>query len=268
MAKEAPGGIVQVEMVRRDRASFDEWWPAHLASVYALADAVYFRVDPETSADVLDVFARAYPNGAPRPTLIETQFDHFGRFQEDAERQELLRWALASGAEWAVCLDADEVIEPGGAEALRALLLGPRARTFRLVRVILTYSSHHRPGWVLPRGGFQPWRAFRLDRRVARYVYRSDADGLHCGSVPSPAVGSITLPDLRVLHYHATTPAEYMAEREFYAGTVEVEKHGGIDHLYRCDRFGDEREAVPLEVELAGAEERLARVAAGKALRR
>ena len=137
-----------------------------------------------------------------------------------------------------------------------------------LVRVILTYGSHHRPGWVLPRGGFKPWRAFRIDKRTRHYRYQSDRDGLHCGSVPQPGVGSVTVHDLRVVHYHATTCAEYMDERRFYSNTVEVDNHGGIDYLYRCDRFGDEAEAIPLEQELTGAAERLSRVAIGKGLTR
>jgi len=192
--------------------------------------------------------------------------ERFGRFQEDHERQELLQWSHDQGAEWAVCFDADEVLEPGGGAALRSLLLHPSQRRTRLVRVILSYSSHHRLGYVLPRGGFKPWRAFRLDARTRKYRYQSDEDGLHCGSVPQPGVGSVTVPDLRVLHYHATTTEEYMEERRFYSNTTHVDDHGGIDWLYRCDRFGDEAEAVPLEQELSGAEERLARVAAAQGL--
>jgi hypothetical protein len=78
----------------------------------------------------------------------------------------------------------------------------------------------------------------------------------------------VTVPDLRVIHYHATSCAEYMDERRFYSNTVEVDAHGGIDYLYRCDRFGDEAEAIPMEQELTGAEERLARVASAKGLTR
>lgn len=257
--------IVGIEMVMRDRESFDTWWPDHLRSVYELVDSLYLRADPGTYEQVLEVFEQTFNGDPPKPTTIDKQFEHYGRFQEDAERQEMLKWAVDSGGSWAACFDADEVIEPGGGAALRSMLQGGRShRSFRLVRVMLTYSSHHRPGYVLPRCGINPWRMFRLDSNSRRYRYRSDADGLHCGSVAAPGVGSITVPDLRVIHYHATTCQEYMAERAFYDQTAEVRKHGGIDWLYRCDRFGDERFAVPLEHELTGAAERLARISHSK----
>lgn len=272
--------IVGVEMAIYDRPSFADWWPRHLASVLELVDRLYLRIDPKTYdavVGVLDRFMEGRPerlvdlNTETRPDAdgeiwVARQFDHYGRFQEDAERQELLRWALSTGAEWAVCFDADEVLEPGGGGALRQMLLSEKARTFRLVRVVLSYSSHHRPAYVLPRGGFCPWRAFRLDRFAGGYRYQSDEDGLHCGSVPAPGIAAVVVPDLRVIHYHATTCEEYMAERAFYANTTHVEEWGGIDWLYRCDRFGDERMAVPVEQELAGAEERLARIAVGEGL--
>lgn len=258
--------IVAVENVRRDRDSFDWWWPQHLASLAPLVDKMCIRVDASSHDAVHDILTSA--NGDKPPADIFPQFDRYGRFQEDVERQELLRWAVEQGADWVVCFDADEVIEPGGGEALRTYLTSQAAGATRLVRVILSYSSHHRPGYILPRGAFMPWRAFRLDRYSRNYRYKADRDGLHCGSVPAPGINSITCPDLRVIHYHATTCAEYMAEREFYDQTIEVHRHGGINFLYACNRFGDEALAVSLEQELSGAEERLARVAAGQGFTR
>lgn len=257
--------IVGVELVRRDRESFDVWWPQHLRELAQLVDKLYLRIDPESWARVTAMVTQLLPAGF-EVYLAQQDTERFGRFQEDHERQQLLAWAHDQQASWVTCFDADEVIEPGGGAALRSMLFRPEMRRHRLVRVILSYSSHHRPGWVLPRGGFKPWRAFRLDKRTAKYRYQSDADGLHCGSVPQPGVGSVTVPDLRVLHYHATSCAEYMDERRFYDQTVEVDRHGGIDYLYRCDRFGAEEEAIPLDQELTGAEERLARVAMARGL--
>lgn len=260
--------VVGIELVRRDRDSFDEWWPAHLLELAQLVDALYLRVAPESVDVVYELFARHWPATEKGYYFMEQDTERFGRFQEDHERQALLAWAHEQKAQWAVCFDADEVLEPGGGAAMRALLLHPSQRRTRLMRVILSYSSHHRLGYVLPRGDVKPWRAFRLDARTKRYRYRADDDGLHCGSVPQPGVGSATVPDLRVVHYHATSCAEYLEERRFYDNTAEVHKHGGIDYLYRCDRFGDEAAAIPLEQELSGADERLARVASGKGLTR
>lgn len=262
--------MLGVELVRRDRDSFNTWWPQHLRELAHLVDSLYLRVDPGSWETISALLEETDGTTAPKVIRLDRQdTERFGRFQEDYERQQLLAWAHAQPkAQWVACFDADEVLEPGGGAALRSLLLHPSQRRTRLIRVILSYSSHHRPGYVLPRGGFKPWRAFRLDNRTRRYRYVSDEDGLHCGSVPQPGVGSVTVPDLRVIHYHATTCAEYMDERRFYADTAEVHNHGGIDWLYRCDRFGDESEAIPLEQELSGADERLARVASGKGLTR
>lgn len=276
-----PPRIVGIEMAIYDRPSFEEWWPRHLAEVLQLVDRLYLRVDNETYDDVLRVATQVCGGfNSSRDTRhgrlevsvdgrieVARQFTEYGRFQEDAEREALRDWAVETGAGWAVCFDADEVLEPGGGLALRQLLLeSPSSNTFRLVRLILSYSSHHRAGYLLPRGQIMPWRAFRLDRFAHAYRWQADHDGLHCGSVPYPGVGSVTVPDLRVIHYHATSAAEYMAERAFYSNTVHVDAWGGIDHLYRCDRFGDERLAVPIEQELVGSEERLARIAAGEGL--
>ena len=258
--------IVGIENVTRDRESFDWWWPMHLAELAELVDVLCVRADPRHLTKIKRLLDASPLAG--RYELKRQERKKFGKFQEDNERQRLLEWALATGAGYAVSFDADEVLEPGGGRALRTLLNGPAGASFRLFRFILTYSSHHRPGYVLPRGEIRPWRAFALDKLARNYLYQADADGLHCGTVPYPGVGSVSVPDLRVIHYHATSAAEFMEERAFYADTIEVARHGGLDWLYRCDRFGDESMAIPLEQELAGAAERLARVADGSGLAR
>jgi hypothetical protein len=260
--------IVACELVTRDRQSFDDWWPLHLAEVLELADRLYLRVDPDTSGLVLATLHRflAENDHLCEAVTVDPQFTEYGRWQEDAERQALLEWAHGQQADWCAVFDADEVIEPGGGRALRSLLESPRAGGFRVLAVQLNYISHHRPGHVLPRAGIDPPRIFRLDDYAAACRYVSDSDGLHCGSVPWPTIAAVKAPDLRVVHYHATTPAEYMGERSFYDNTVEVARWGGIDWLYRCDRFGDEHQAVPLEELFDRRDERLGRIAAGVGL--
>lgn len=262
------GLIVATELAIRDRDSFDWWWPLHLDEIDKLVDRLYLRVDNDTY-DAVVALLEQHPIAAKATVDRQLNDEVNGiTYWEDRERQALLAWAHEQGAEWVTCFDADERIEPGGGAALRSLLNHSSQRRTRLVRVILTYCSHHRPDYVLPRGGFMPWRAFRIDKRTRHYRYQSDRDGLHCGSVPAPGVGSVTVPDLRVIHYHATTCAEYMDERRFYDQTIEVDSHGGIDWLYRCDRFGDEADAIPLDQELTGADERLARLATGQGVSR
>lgn len=260
--------IVGVELVTRDRESFDWWWPQHLTEVLECVDRLCVRADPAKFDEIEKVLREADTVDDRRVELVP-QFTEYGRWQEDAERDALLAWALEMGqdgnrAEWCVCFDADEVIEPGGGRALRRFLGSPAVDDRRVVGVYLTYSSHHRIGWVLPTVDTPTWRAFRLDEQARSYSYKSDEDGLHCGSVPWAHMANITVPDLRVVHYHALTCEEYMAERAFYDNTGEVTRNGGIDWLYRCDRFGDEHQAVPLADALLSRDERLARVAAGE----
>lgn len=257
-----------VELVTRDRESFDWWWPQHLTEVLECVDVLYVRADPACHDDIVRVLREA-DTVDQRRVLVHQQFTEYGRWQEDAERDALLAWALEMGSdggevEWCVCFDADEVLEPGGGRALRRFLSSPAVEGKRVVGVYLTYSSHHRIGWVLPTVDSPTWRAFRLDEQARSFRYRSDEDGLHCGSVPWPQLGCVTVPDLRVIHYHALTCEEYMGERAFYDNTGEVARNGGIDWLYRCDRFGDEHQAVPLADALLGRDERIARVSAGE----
>lgn len=257
--------IVGVELATRDRDSFDWWWPRHLTEVLECVDFLHVRADPACYDEILRVLYEA-DTVDHRRVLVRPQFTEYGRWQEDAERDALLAWALETGADWCVCFDADEVIEPGGGRALRSFLGSPATVDQRVVGIYLTYSSHHRIGWVLPTVDSPTWRAFRLDEQAQTYSYRSDEDGLHCGSVPYPGFRNVTVPDLRVFHYHALTCEEYMAERAFYDNTAEVAKNGGIDWLYRCDRFGDEHQAVPRQDALLDAEARLARVSAGEVM--
>lgn len=234
--------IVGIEMAHCDRASFHTWYPEHVESVLKLVDHLHVRVADEVPVRYLD-----HPN-----ITWEYQNPKTGRFfDEAAERQELLTFALDSGAEWAVCFDSDEVIHSGWEEMANFM----ERRHSILWGVNLSYCSHHRPGYVLATSGFTPWRGFRLTDVAKSFRYQGDADGLHCGSVVPFATGRAVLHEPKVLHHHACTVDEYLQERAFYSDTSEVEAHGGIDVLYpicgeppyECDRFGREKEAIPLE---------------------
>lgn len=257
--------VVAGEMAIWDRDSFADWYPKHVASVLDCAELLHIRIDPASLDRVVTLLEQQFADELADGTItFESQFSQHRRWEEGAERQALLEWALATGAEWNLCFDADEVIEPGGGQALHSLLLCPWAATFRVLCVFLSHSSHHRPGYVLPR--WEPWRpprAFRLDNRARTYQYERRDDGFTSTSVPYGFTGHATVPDLIVVHYHATTCAEFKAEAAFYR-----DRHSNratrVEYL-RCG-FGDERLAVPLEQALAGAEERLARVSAGEGL--
>lgn len=258
--------IVGTGLVNYDRPSFDWWYPKHLAELMQLVDHLYVRIDDDP--------APVLPHLEPYEDRItwELQTDT-PRFQEDLERNALLDWALDTGAEWCITLDTDEVIEDGGGAVLRQWLESdPECGCFSLQ---LHYSSHHRPGYILPVGG-KAWRGYRLDDKARAYRYQADEDGLHCGTVPAydrPSYRGLKNP--KIIHYHATTPEEWLAEREFYDNTAEVRNHGGIDVLYPlcgdgppwgCDdypRFGKESDGFPIEDLGKDRADRFARITRG-----
>ena len=245
--------IVGTLLAKWDRPSFDEWFPQNLAEQFEMVDYLHVRVDRET-AD------RVVPHFEPYGDWLSWELQNEGpRFQEDDERQALLQWAIDSGAEWVYCSDADEVLEPGSGKHLRDFVLRNKAKK-RTYRLWLSYSSHHRKGFILPRC-VCAWRFFKLDNYAKTFRFQADEDGLHCGTVPHPHVGDATIKPVHLIHYHATSCAEYMAERAFYDNTGEVERNGGIDFLYRCERFGNEADAYPESDLERDREERYARLA-------
>lgn len=237
-------------LVRFDRESFHDWYPRHLVEVMELVDHLYIRIGDDPNPVLL--YLEPYEDRVS----WEPQFTHYGRFQEDAERNALLDYALQTGADWCVVLDSDEVLEETGGKVLRQWMLADTTTPCFSLR--LHYSSHHRPGYILPSVS-GAYRAFRLDDVAKSYRYKADEDGLHCGTVPGyNRTEYMGMTEPRLIHYHATSPEEWLQEREFYDDTAEVRKHGGIDWLYPlcgegppwgCDfnpRFGKESEAFPL----------------------
>lgn len=198
------------------------------------------------------------------------QYDHPNdNHLEHLERQAILDWGVSTGARWLACFDSDEVLEEGAAELLRDFLEG--GCQYRILMFPLTYSSHHRPGYVLDRdeSSVSAARMFRITDEMKTFKYVGDSDGLHCGTLPGQEKRSTAiLKELVTVHYHACTPEEWLHKRDFYDNTEEVRKHGGIETLYplcgeppySCDRFGKESNAAPLESVLVGRDERFARL--------
>lgn len=254
-------------MVRRDRPSFDFYFPLHLERLMPLIDHLYVRID-KAGGEVVS-FLEPYGD----KIHYDFQYDHpRNNHMEDKERQAILDWGLSTGAEWMHVFDSDEVLEEGAAEQLRIFIEGnPR---YRILLYPMNYSSHHREGYLLDRdeAAFSPARSFRLsDPELKDWKYQADEDGLHCGSLPGEHKRSAAiLKELRFIHYHALTPEEWDMKRQFYSGTAEVMKHfadGDLgayppcgDPPYSCDRFGKESNARPYEEIVANREERFAQL--------
>ena len=258
--------VVGTLMVRNDRPSFEWYFPLHLERLMPLLDHLYVRID-RTGGDVV-----SYLEPYGDKVHWDFQFDHpKHNHLEDKERQALLDWALSTGAKWCFSFDSDEVLEPGAAEALRAFVEANPA--YRILMFPLTYSSHHREGYVLDwaETSVSAGRGYRLDDpEIVHFTYVGDKDGLHCGTLPSQDKRAAVMKEIVTFHYHATTPEEWAFKRSFYDNTEEVRKHGGIDALYplcgeypySCDRFGKEANAVPMESRLVDAPERFERLMA------
>lgn len=249
-------------MVRADRPSFEWVFPLHLERTLPLLDHYYVRVDKPGAERVIPFLDH------PKITWEYQNVKETHHHHEEMERQALLDKAFEVGADWMVVLDSDEVLEPGAAEVLREFIeANPPYNGFRLP---LTYSSHHREGYVLDRdeASVSADRIFRLDEHMRGYRYHSDGDGLHCGSIPDVGKNVAVLKELVTIHYHATTPEEWAMKREFYAGTVEVKRFwkdaewGAYPDCgeppYNCSRFGAESNAVTLESVLKNRDKRFA----------
>lgn len=238
--------IVGTELVKYDRPSFDDFYPRHLEELFELCDYLHVRVDNDSIKKVTPFF-KPYGDWISWEPQGKTE-----RWEEAEERQALLDWAVESGAEWNVALDADEVLEPGSGRALRSYLRRNTANR-RVYRMWLSYCSHHRPGFLLPRKVIA-FRFFKLDNYARTFRFEGDQDGMHCGTVPYPHVDCGTIKNVHLLHFHAVNCEEYLAERRFYEGGAEVRRWAdennvtpeeAIDHLYACNRFGDEHLAFP-----------------------
>lgn len=253
-------------MVRNDRPSFSEFFPLHLERLMPLIDRLYVRID-RTGGDVVS-FLEPYGD----KVHWDFQYDHPNdNHLEHLERQAILDWGVSTEARWLFCFDSDEVLEEGAAEILRELI--ERGIRYSILMFPLTYTSHHRPGYVLDRdeSSVSVARGFRITNEMKTFKYVGDSDGLHCGTLPGQERRSTAiLKELITLHYHACTPEEWLHKRNFYDNTEEVRKHGGIELLYplcgeppySCDRFGRESNAVPVESVLVGREERFERLMA------
>lgn len=241
-------------MVRRDRPSFEFYFPLHLERLMPLLDHLYVRID-RSGGDVLS-FLAPYQN----KVTWEWQYDHpKNNHLEHKERQAILEWGLSTGAEWMHCFDSDEVLEEGAAEVLRTFIEGnPK---YRMIKYLMNYSSHHRENYLLDRdeAGFAAARSFRLsDPELKGWQYVGDEDGLHCGTLPGEHKRSAAiLRELYVIHYHALSPEEWDMKRAFYSNTAEVLRNfpdGDLgaypecgDPPYHCDRFGKESNALPYD---------------------
>lgn len=251
---EVVGGL----MVRNDRPSFSTFFPLHLERLMPLVDHLYVRIDK--SGDDVVSFLEPYGDRIH----WEWQYDHpAGNHLEHLERQAILDWGLSTDAEWMTAFDSDEVLEEGAAEALRRFI--DADPPYRVLMFPLTYCSHHREGYLLDRNepdngqGVVAGRAFRLSApEIQGFKYVGDADGLHCGTLPFHERRCAKLKEIITVHYHACSPEEWQHKRDFYDNTEEVRKHGGIDYLYRCDRFGKEENARPYDEVVVNAEERFA----------
>ena len=252
-------------MVRRDRPSFERFFPLHLERTMPLLDHLYVRID-KTGDDVVS-FLEPYGD----KIHWEWQHDHpHDNHLEDQERQAILDWGLSTGAEWMHCFDSDEVLEEGAAEVLRTFIEGDPK--YRILKYPLSYSSHHREGYLLDRDetDVSAARSFRLsDPELRDWRYKGDEDGLHCGTLPGEHKRSAAvMRELYTVHYHAVTPEEWAMKRQFYSGTAEVLKHFPDGDLgaypdcgeppYHCDRFGKEANARPYDEIVTNKKKRFA----------
>ncbi|MDP3711748.1 MAG: methyltransferase domain-containing protein [Mycobacteriales bacterium] len=156
---------------------------------------------------------------------------------EVRDKNRLLDAALADGAEWVLALDADERIEPGGEQLLRAMVdsAPPWVDCLSLDCLHLWDSMlQARFDGAYGRDIRHP-RLFRTEavRELgARFASAGHDAGLHCGSVPAELVARAVPTPVRFLHLGYLDEHVRLRKSAFYAQhDPEFFRSGSYEHI-------------------------------------
>ena len=167
------------------------------------------------------------------------------RWDEVGNHRALVTAAVDHGADWIVCLDADERIEVAFRDRVerairRGRLAGMQAFAVRFLEL------WNAPETVRVDGIWGRKSAARLFRARADHVY--DTRELHAHKAPLQArrFGRFPLADLRVYHLRMLTAADRAARRERYESLdPEARWQPGIGYAYLTDTRGLELAPIP-----------------------
>ena len=223
------------------------WIRDSVGSILPLCDRVILYDDGSTdgTADLVD--------GLPKLTVHRMAAG--GRAPDEArDKNELVEAARRFGPDWILCVDGDEVLEPGGqAEILMSISSGDApAYTLRIaylwdrpdqIRVDGVYRNMTRPS------------LFQLSKTNGIFERTTYGQNFHCGSVPTDLRGR-SMPSAATLkHYGYMERADRLRKFEWYN---RVDPENRLEDCYRHMVIGDlpglparsmTRHAGPLELE-------------------
>lgn len=180
------------------------WLAEVLTSIAPLCSELHL-LDDHSTDDTADI---ARSHGAvvcPSP---------FEGLDETRDKNWLLDQAMRGEPQWLLMIDGDEILEPGGAEKLRAHAADPTVNALSL-RVLYLWDSRdqYRADGVY--GRFtrpSMWRAFPGQR------FRSTRNGgnFHCGNTPYMPTARVRRTDVALLHTGYMLREDRVRKYEWY----------------------------------------------------
>lgn len=202
------------------------WIRAAVAAILPLCDRVLI-LDDHSEDGTLEI-CRSLGEGVH---VIPSPFDGLN---ESRDKNYLLGEVEQTGAEWCVCIDGDEILEPAGPGRIKEQVDGGSGDCFAM-RVLYLWNS---PATVRLDGVYGTFRrpsVFRLGTG-ARYPVTANGGQFHCGNVPAgfqcpPAPGEARLFHLGYLHR-----ADRLAKYRWYCETDPGnEAEDGYRHMVQGD---------------------------------
>lgn len=220
--------------------------PGLLASVRPVVDGLIVVDDGSSDG------SREYLEAQPDVLELITNPVSRPAWDEVGNHRRLISAGLEHGAQWFLCLDADERVETGFRDRAEAVIKkversGHSAFAVRL-RELWDHPRRYRVDGIW--GGKAPARLFK-----ARPDHEFDERRLHSSKAPMQAHrnGGVPVADLNVYHLGMLTPDDRVARRRRYE-TLDptCEFQPGIGYAYLTDETGLRLETIPADRDYLG----------------
>ncbi len=224
---------------------FDKQGHPKIVAMYrAKNDHELFRKSLEATSLIVDAIMVWDDNSSPSLKAICDEFPKVEKyyeshlpFDEYRDRSMLLSWAKASDYEWALVLDADEVLEESVTyESLHELIRVPDPMTRSL---ILHEDTFWFDGFFRTDGiwsGQSHDRLFKLN--MNQELRKGTSKGFHCSTTPVFPPDSRKMTSIRIKHFGYLDAERRKAKYDFYT-REDTEKRpeliGGADYSHLLD---------------------------------
>lgn len=207
------------------------WIRAVVSSILPLCERVLILDD--RSEDSTPDICRALGD---RVTVIPSPFSGL---DESRDKNYLLGEVERTAAEWCLCIDGDEILEPSGPERIRAELVAPGHDCYAL-RVLYLWNAPDTVRLDGVYGRFRRPSLFRLGSG-ARFQATGCGGQFHCGNVPSGMSSTGSL-EVRLFHLGYLCRSDRIAKYRWY---TEADPDNEVEDCYRHMVQGDLPEVPP-----------------------